>query len=236
MPRLILALDALPALRNAAALDASGLTEAATLAQLAGVEALRLGLGEDLEPVREADVAELRSTAREFELRMPAHSPLLKVALEARPDRVVLCSGGREGPGTALPADLRARDAWVVPVLRSLEEAGIFVAAVVAPNLEAVKAAHGLGIRAVELFTGATVDLPTAERRQELESLGDAARLAAKLRLEVGIGGGLDYTRVREVLAAAPACERVACGRALVTRALLVGLDRAVRDFRSLLD
>ena len=58
---------------------------------------------------------------------------------------------------------------------------------------------------------------------------------ASKLRLSIGLGGGLGYRSLREVLEAAPAAERIAVGRAALTRALLVGLDRALRDLRAML-
>jgi len=61
-------------------------------------------------------------------------------------------------------------------------------------------------------------------------------RLASKLQLAIGLGGGLSYATLREVLAAAPAVESVAIGRAAVVRALLVGLERALRDLRPLVD
>lgn len=236
MRRLSLSLDALPALRDATSAADAGLTAAATLAGLAGADALRLGVAEELRPVREEDVAELRRVAPVLELRMAPLQGLVKVALEARPDRVVLGSGGREGPGSASALDLRVRDATLGAVLRSLEEAGLPSVLVVPPALEAVKAAHALGASGVELFTGATVDLPPGERRAQLEALGDAVRLAAKLRLEIGLGGGLGYRSLPEVLAAAPAADRVVVGRAVWMRSLLVGLDRALRDVRALVD
>lgn len=236
MRRLTLALDSLPALRHATDAPETGLGAAATLAELAGVYALRLGVGEDLRPVREADVMELRRAARVLELRMSASASLLKVALEARPDRVILCSGGREGPGTVSPLEPKGRDGNLAPILRSLEEARIPVAALVTPAIEAVKQAHGLGVTSVELYTGATVDLPPTERRAQLERLGDAVRLASKLRMEIGVSGGLGFDSVSEVLSAAAACDRVAAGRSLVSRALLVGLDRCLRDFRQLVE
>jgi len=212
MRRLTLALDALPALRDATGSPGSGLTAAATVAELAGVEALRIGIGEDLQPVTESDVVELRRAARVLELRMPPDQGLLKVALEARPDCVVLCSGGREGPGSAGPLDLRARDAGLVPLVRTLEEAGIPVIASILHGLDLVKAAHGLGVAGVEFYTGSTVDLPSVERRSQLEALGDAVRLASKLRLEIGIGGSLGFHSVTEVLASARAADRVVAG------------------------
>jgi pyridoxine 5-phosphate synthase len=86
----------------------------------------------------------------------------------------------------------------------------------------------------VELYTGALVDLPRAERHNALKQLGDAARLASKLQLGLGLAGGLGYRTLVEVVQAAPAAERIAIGRAALTRAMLVGLDRALRDLRAL--
>ena len=95
-----------------------------------------------------------------------------------------------------------------------------------------MKAAHAAGARGVELYTGALVDLPAAERSEALGRLGDAARLAAKLRLEVSVGGRLDERSLAPVLDAAPIAASVAVGRAWVGRSLLVGIDRATRDLR----
>jgi pyridoxine 5-phosphate synthase len=118
--------------------------------------------------------------------------------------------------------------------VRTLAEAGIAVAAVVAPDLETVKQAHGTGVAAVELYTGGIIDLPGPERMGALQRLADAVRLASKLRLGVGIGGGLGFRSIGEVLVSSPAIETVAIGRAAVARAMLVGMDRAVRDLRAL--
>ena len=230
MRALSLCLDALPALRELSGtrLDLSAAT---SLAELAGIDAMRLGINEELRPVAEADVHALRRTARLFELRMSASPGLLKVALETRPDAVLLAGDTFEGTLASRPLELRSQSAGLAPIVRSLEEAGIDIAMLVTPALDSVKAAHGLGVRAIELFTGSTVDLPQVERRSRLEALSDAARLAAKLRMTVSIGGGLDYRSVSEVLPGVPSADRVSVGRALLARALLVGLDRAARDF-----
>ena len=82
---------------------------AATLAELAGADAIRLGVGEELRPVREADVRQARRGARELELRMPPSQTLLKVALDARPDRVLLAAEARDGAPPSSPLDLRGR-------------------------------------------------------------------------------------------------------------------------------
>ena len=234
MRSLTLALDALPGLRDATLSNDVDLPAAATLAELAGVDAIRLGVNEDLKPVREEDVCEVRRAARRFELRMPPAQSSIRVALAARPDSVLLAGEGRDGRSVSRPLDLGGRGVSVAPIVRSLGEAGIPVSVLVAPNIESVKRAHGEGIIGVEFFTAAIVDLPAPERSRELERLGDAARMAAKLRLVVGLGGGLGYGTLREVIQAAPVAERIAVGRAALTRAVLVGLDRALRDLREL--
>ena len=234
MRSLTLALDALPGLRDATLSNDVDLPAAATLAELAGVDAIRLGVNEDLKPVREEDVCEVRRAARRFELRMPPAQSSIRVALAARPDSVLLAGEGRDGRSVSRPLDLGGRGVSVAPIVRSLGEAGIPVSVLVAPNIESVKRAHGEGIIGVEFLTAAIVDLPAPERSRELERLGDAARMAAKLRLVVGLGGGLGYGTLREVIQAAPVAERIAVGRAALTRAMLVGLDRALRDLREL--
>jgi len=209
------------------------LAAAVTLAELAGVDAVRLGVNDDLKPVAETDVRNARRAARRFELRMAATPGLLKVALEARPDRVLLAASAHDGGFAGGPLDPQSGAQALAPVMHGLQEAGIPVSLRVQPKLEAVKAAHAVRATGVELYTGAILDLPEGERAVELEALSDAVRLAAKLRMRIGIGGGLGYATVAEVLSSIPATEVVAVGRAAISRSLLVGLDRAIRDLRS---
>jgi len=239
MRELIVSLDAIAALIGQASgpapAGASGfdLGAVTTLAELAGADAVRIGLREELRPIGEADVALLRRVARGLELRIGLAHGLLKPALEARPDRAILHGDAWERSGASQPLDLRTQGAELQTFLRTLDDAGIESVLVVEPEIEAVKAAHGLGARTIEIYTGATVDLPGAERDAALERIGDAARLARKLRLEVSLGGGLDARRASALLEAAPAAVRVCVGRAFVARSLLVGVDRSVRDLRA---
>lgn len=230
--KIVVSLDSWPALRELAGDDRADLGLAASVAELAGVDAVRLGIQEELAPVRESDVIALRAAARAFELRMPVSPTLAKLALSARPDRVVLVGDRHAGVGPMPPLDPRVAGPSLAAILRTLAEARIRTTVRVAPELEAVRAAHAQGVADVELFTGWLVDLPDAEKRAALIGLGDAARLASKLRMGIALAGGLDDRNLREVIDAAPSAERVVLGRALARRALLVGLDRAVRDHR----
>jgi pyridoxine 5-phosphate synthase len=231
--RLVLILDTFPILRSAAAAKDIDVTAAATMAELSDVDAVRLGVNEDLLPVSEQDVGDARRAARSFELAMPVSQPLVKVALEAQPDRVVLAACGREGGLPSQPVDLRGRGVSLAPIVRSLGDAGIPVTALIKPEIDAVKAAHAEGVDGVEFYTGAIVDLPPADRGRELTSLGDAARLASKLRMHIAVGGGLGYRGVGEVIEHAPVISSISVGRSVFARALLVGMERAVRDLRA---
>ncbi len=230
--QIVLSLDSWPALREFAGDDRSDLGAAAHLAELAGVTSLRVSVNEELTPVRESDVDTLRRSARSMELRMPVSQNLLKIPLAARPDRVVLVGERHAAAGSVPPVDARISGVALGSVLRSLADAGLRACVRVAPELDAIRAVHAQGVTDVELFTGYLVDLPEAERHAALQGVGDAARLAAKLRMDIAVAGGLDDRNVAEVLEAAPSAERVVFGRGLARRALLVGLDRAVRDFR----
>ena len=231
---LVLELDALPSLREATDAEDVDLAAAATLAELAGVDAVRLGVSPDGKPVRAEDLRDTRRAARRLELRMAPSESLVRLALDVQPDAVLLAADGSEGRSAARPVDLR-QSGNLSAAVRSLRDAGIAVSMLVTPTLDDVKQAHTAGAVGAELYSGAIVDLPAAERRLELQNLGDAARLAAKLGLSVSVGGGLSYRSLPEVLTAAGAAERVAVGRAALTRALLVGLDRALRDLLALL-
>ena len=235
MRALVLELDALPILREAMSAADVDLAAAATLAELAGVDAVRLGVTPDLKPVCEEDLQDMRRAARRLELRLPPSEMLLPIALATQPDQVLLAADAREGRAAAAPLDLRTDASELAAIVRTLTDAGIAVHALVPPTLDAVKRAHAGGLAGVELYTGAIVDLPRTERAGALVELGDAARLAAKLKLALGLSGGLSYRTAPEVIAAAPACDRIAVGRAALTRAMLVGLDQALRDFRALL-
>lgn len=204
MRDLVLAIDSLYALAHA------DIVAAVKLAELAGVEAVQVSGDRP-----EADVVTLRRTARFLEVAIEPTPAGLKVALEVRPDRVLLLEPAPHA------------------VLRPLEEAGIPVHVRIAHDVDAVKAAHSVGAAGVELDTSHSVDLPKPERDAALDRLGDAARMASKLRLPVSIGGSLDERSLRPFAERVPALARVAVGRALVARAALVGIERAVADFRA---
>src|SRR5262245_33120714 len=115
MRRLVLGLDGLARLREA--VGGPALPAAAALAAVAGADAVRLGVTEELSGVSERDLREVAATGAALELRMAPIPSLVKAALEARPVRVVLASS--QG-GAVLPLDFRAWSNVLAPTLRTL--------------------------------------------------------------------------------------------------------------------
>jgi pyridoxine 5-phosphate synthase len=230
---LVADLDAAAALREIARCGEPRLAAVALAAEMSGADAVRLSANEALRPVRESDLHDVRRVVRQLELRLAPTPSLLKLALEVRPDRVVLASEPTRDRLDAAPLDAAALRHALPPAARALREAGIPVWVRIAPEPESVKLARGTEIAGVELSSVGTIDLPDSERAAALERFGDAARLASKLRLPIGVAGGLEAGRVRTIVLAAPIIERVVVGRALVARALLVGIERAVRELRA---
>jgi pyridoxine 5-phosphate synthase len=116
------------------------------------------------------------------------------------------------------------------PVVRTLQEAGIEVSLFVDPELEQVKESHKLDATAVEINTAAWSEAVDARGREAaLRKVTDAARLARKLGLQVHAGHGLDYRNVGPIAALTEITE-LNIGHAIVARAVLVGMERAVRE------
>lgn len=207
--------------------------DAAAFARAHGAEGIVVHLREDRRHVQDRDVWLLRQTIPEFFcLEMAATREMLKIALDVRPDSVTLVPERREELTTEGGLDVPTQMVALAEITSALNEAGIRTCLFIDPDLEQVKAAHRINGRAVELHTGRYADRH-ADRAAELSRLRDAVTLAAKLRLEIGVGHGLDYRNVRPV-AAIDGVEEFSIGHAIVSRAVLVGLGPAVAEMRRL--
>ncbi len=219
------------------------LPSVATLAKLAGAAGVRLSVTEDLFPVSESDLRDLRRTGCPIELCISPVPTLVKVALEAAPERVILCAPPSRPGEPPRPLDFDAWGQALPPAIRTLRESGTRVTALLRPSPQAVKAAHTVDLGCVDLHSAPAVDaqrdaalLGSARDsgRGELELLSDASQLAAKLRIEVSLCGGLSYDNIASLPDLVPAATHYCVGRAFVERAMLVGVDRAVRDLAQL--
>jgi pyridoxine 5-phosphate synthase len=207
---------------------------AATLVELAGADGITVHLREDRRHIQDRDVRLLRQTVRgALNLEMAATPEMVAIAKEVRPDIVTLVPEKRQERTTE--GGLDVADAAVARAVEALGEAGIPVSLFIDPTEAAVRASRALGVPRVELHTGEYCEKwtpVTHAERDELRKLADAARLGAQLDLHVAAGHGLDPQNVVAVAAIREIVE-LNVGHAVVSRAVFIGLDSAVRELRA---
>ncbi len=214
---------------------------AATLVELAGADGITVHLREDRRHIQDRDVRLLRQSVRGvLNLEMAATDEMVRIARELKPDVVSLVPEKRQERTTEGGLDVTgaAREA-VGRAIEALGKDGIAVSLFIDPSEEAIAASKELGAPRVELHTGdycnAWRGLPTPATAAELARIERSAVRGAELGLHVAAGHGLDYGNVGDVAAIAQ-IEELNIGHAIIARAVLVGMERAVREMRDAMD
>jgi pyridoxine 5-phosphate synthase len=245
MIRLHINVDHVATVRQARRTDEPDPVRAALLAELGGADGITVHLREDRRHVQERDVRLIAGTIRTgLNLELAAAGDVLAIAEEVRPTEATIVPEKREELTTEGGLDLRAAGARgrVGDSARRLRDADIPVTLFIAPDPADLELAADMGVDAVELHTGeyahAWPDRHGAAGRErwrgELERLRSAAARGRELGLRVHAGHGLTYENVRPVAAIAD-LEELNIGHSVVARAVLVGMERAVREMRALL-
>jgi len=231
MIRLSVNIDHVATVRQARRADEPDPVQAAVLAELGGADGIAVHLRGDRRHIQDRDVEVLRRIVRtRFSIRMSATQEMVRIALTLNPDQVTLVPERSEEVTTEGGVDAVLNSVQLRSSVKMLQEAGIGVSLFVDPELEQVKEAHKLGARAVELNTASWAACADDRAREGvLRHVIDAARLGRKLGLQVHAGHGLTYLNVAPVAAVGEIGE-LCIGHSIVARALLVGMERAVRD------
>jgi len=209
---------------------------AALLAELAGADQITIHLREDRRHIQDRDLHILRKTVQtRLNLEMAATQEMVRNAYEVKPDMVTLVPERREELTTEGGLDAVGGRDSIRKIVKTLRDADIAVSLFIDPDLDQVKAAHRAEAQVVEFHTGRYCDARlAADRERELSRLVDACKAASKLGLGVSAGHGLHYGNVKTV-AAIGEIEELNIGHAIVARAVLVGLERAVREMKELI-
>jgi pyridoxine 5-phosphate synthase len=204
---------------------------AAVLALLGGADGITVHLREDRRHIQDRDVRLLRQVVTQrLNLEMAAVESIVDVACEVRPDEATLVPERRQELTTEGGLDVVSNPAAVSRAVERLKAAGIEVSLFIDPDVRQIEEAQRLGAAAVELQTARYSEAkPPAVR--ELESLRSAAERARQLGLHVHMGHGLTYTNVQPITRL-PGLEELNIGHSIVSRAVLVGMERAVRDMK----
>jgi pyridoxine 5-phosphate synthase len=212
---------------------------AASLCELAGADGITVHLREDRRHIQERDVRVLRQTTRGvFNLEMAATDEMVRLACEIKPDVVTLVPEKRQERTTEGGLDLKGAREPVARAIERLAQAQIAVSLFIDPDEAAVRASQELGAPQIELHTGDYCEkvhpIDPKPGDAELGRLSAAARLGAELGLHVAAGHGLDYANLAPVAAIVEITE-LNIGHAIIARAVLVGLERAVVEMLAII-
>ena len=236
MPRLSVNIDHIATLRQARKGIEPDPAAAAVLAELAGAGGIIAHLREDRRHIQDRDLRLLREIVQtKLNLEMAATEEMRRIALEVKPDFSTLVPEKREELTTEGGLEVASRTEFMKSYIARLQQAGITVSLFIDPDEKQITASRESGADWVELHTGAYANAKAGkDRDREFVKLAEGARLAASLGLRVGAGHGLNYVNARRI-AGIPGVEELNIGHSIISRAALVGLDRAVREMRSLI-
>jgi pyridoxine 5-phosphate synthase len=206
---------------------------AAVIAQMSGADGITVHLREDRRHIQDRDVRVLRPVVHKIlNLEMAVSDEILAIALEVKPDQVTLVPERRQELTTEGGLDVVANEKEVARIAGKLHAAGIPVALFIDPDAAQIDMSKKLGVKAIEIQTARYSEAKTPEgRRRELDLLKDSTDRGRELGLHVHMGHGLDYDNVGPI-AGIPGVEELNIGFSIVTRALFVGLERAVREMK----
>jgi pyridoxine 5-phosphate synthase len=236
MPSLAVNVDHVATLRQARGINIPDPVTAAGIVELAGADGVVVHLREDRRHIQDRDVEILRKTVQtKLILEMAATPEMIDIALAIKPDLVTLVPEKREELTTEGGLDLKGNKDAVSEAIKTLHKGLLPVSLFVDPDLDQMKIAHRIDSDFVEIHTGTFCDAETPKERFEaFEKIVNSAKLAHKLKLGVNAGHGLGYQTVK-AFEGLSEIDEFSIGHSIISRAVLVGLDRAVREMVALI-
>lgn len=232
--RLGVNIDHVATLRNARGGAHPDPVYAALLAREAGADGITAHLREDRRHIRDADMARLKDeVALPLNFEMAATAEMQAIALSIHPNACCLVPEKREERTTEGGLDVAGQADALKAYIAPLKAAGIRISLFIDPELAQVEASARIGADIIELHTGTYAEL--ANRTAELQRLQEAAAYGASLGLEIHAGHGLTFENVGPI-AAIPQVVELNIGHFLISEAVFIGLDVAIREMRRRMD
>ncbi len=236
MAKLGVNVDHIATIRQARGVSEPDPVTAAAIAELAGADGITVHLREDRRHIQDRDVEILRKTVKtRLNLEMALTDEMVAIALRLLPDSVTLVPEGRHELTTEGGLDVSLLQTTLKEKIALMRQAGIVVSLFIEPDIDQIKASHRVGADYIEIHTGTYCEARiAAERTLQLQRIEIAISAARKLGLGVNAGHGLDYRNIQPVVAL-KGIEEFNIGHSIISRAALVGLDKAVREMITLL-
>lgn len=236
MAKLEVNVDHVATLRQARLIDEPDPVTAAALAELAGAAGIIVHLREDRRHIQDRDLKLLRQTVKtRLNLEMAATREMLDIAREVKPDLVTLVPEKRQELTTEGGLEVVGQKDVLKEYIKKLKDADLRVSLFVDPVPPQIDAAKEVGADWVELHTGTYAEAKSTDEAQRLfEELLTAARHARSIGLRVKAGHGLNYRNI-QCFRGHSEFEEFSIGHSIISRAVLVGLERAVREMVELI-
>jgi len=223
-------IDHVATLRQVRGTSYPSLLDAAAICEEAGASGITIHLREDRRHIQDADVYALRKTlATNMNLEMANSADIVAIALEVKPEEVCLVPEKRQELTTEGGLDVAGQADRIAKTTAQLAGAGIMVSLFIDPDQAQIEAAACAGAPCIELHTGAFCDAEGDMAEQELVRLIDASKAAHKLGMQVNAGHGINLDTIGDILRI-PYMDTLNIGHSIVARAVMTGLDRAVRE------
>jgi len=209
---------------------------AAYICEMAGADAITVHLREDRRHIQDRDVRILKDTIKtRLNLEMAATDEMQKIALEIMPYSCTLVPEKRQELTTEGGLDVVSNFEKLKKFIAPLVEAGIIVSLFIDPKADQIEKSQQAGAQFIEFHTGKYAEaFNTSTEKYEFEKIKNSTELAHEIGLRINAGHGLNYNNVMPV-AQIEHMEELNIGHSIISRAVMVGLDSAVRDMKSLI-
>jgi len=236
MARLGVNIDHIATVRQARGVMYPDPVTAAGIVELAGADGIVCHLREDRRHIQDRDLRLLKEVVQtRLNLEMAATEEMIRIALATKPDIVTLVPEKREELTTEGGLDVIKSHQPLKKGVQRLQKGGIPVSLFVDPRKDQIKASEEVGANSIEIHTGHYSDAKNAaEADEELKKILDAVAEASHRNLQIAAGHGLNYVNVQRI-AEIREIEELNIGHSIIARAVLVGLDRAVREMIALI-
>jgi pyridoxine 5-phosphate synthase len=237
MKKLSVNIDHIATIREARKTFEPNPVSAAILCELAGANGITLHLREDRRHVKDADLEILRKLiSTELNVEMAQSKEIIDIAKRIKPDMITLVPEKRDELTTEGGLNVKPVISKIAETVSEFKNIGIKVNLFVDPDFEQIEAAAKTKTDAIEIHTGSYANARTEkDKKNELDKIRKAARKAHDLGLDVHAGHGLTYQNIVPV-ANIPEIVEFAIGHSIVSRAVFVGIQQAVKDMIALLD
>ncbi|MEO2014946.1 MAG: pyridoxine 5'-phosphate synthase [Fuerstiella sp.] len=235
MPLLGVNIDHVATVRQARRTNEPDPVHAAVLAELGGADGITVHLREDRRHIQDRDVRILRQMIRvKLNLEMAVEQEIVDIALDILPEQATLVPEKREEVTTEGGLDVIGNRDRVQRTVAQLQDCDIAISLFIDPDVAQVEASAELGVEAIELHTGAYADARTVEEENaEFDRIVAAGQSAIQRGLILNMGHGLTYRNVHRI-ADIDGVHELNIGHSIISHAVMVGLERAVRKMKEL--